>query len=312
MGHQRIRFLLVGLALPALVIWGWRSMSDGGEFNVTASELPGASAQPAAAAAGDCEPTPILVDLEQATLLIGGDATPVLSIDPICPGRYELVMVSGDRNHQAGFQSGQTDERWMLEFVDGTGATQSTSSSTDDLADDRTIAVKTETVDLPAGITGVRVRHTGPAGVVNSISAIGLALIPSSTDVDCDESSTVVYFDGPALWSGDQESHTVDAFETCLCLQQHLVTVSQDVDHEPGYQPDQVNEQWSVTATNSDGDVLGETEPTADLAEGRWASLDLLSMESDLEAGEITFTATNTAGVGPNSIDPVAVVIAAH
>ena len=312
MSRQRIGFLVAAFFLPVLVVLGWR-MSGPEEFSVESTGTFGAPAQLAAAAAsGSCEPGPALVDLGEATLMLGGSTTPVVPVSPICPFAYELTIVSGDRDHRAGYQTEQTEERFVVEFVDSSGATVVSSSSTDDLADAQTIAIKTETLTLTSDITGVRVRHAGPSGVINSVSAIGLTYVPASTDVDCDDSTTTVYFKGPRLLAGEQESGTIDAFQNCLCLHQYIVAVSQDVKHRAGYQTDQTNERWAVTARNADGDVLGETGMTADLPDDRWAAVDLLSMESDLESGQITFTATNTAPGGVNSIDPVAIVVAAH
>jgi hypothetical protein len=75
-------------------------------------------------------------------------------------GRYELTLVGADRNHRAGFQAEQRDERYVLELLDASGNVVLTTGSTADLAETATITTQVVGVyDVPGGVVAVRARH---------------------------------------------------------------------------------------------------------------------------------------------------------
>ncbi len=278
----------------------------------SASVVSNAYRSAAFALAGGCDANGLLADFGPTKLTTGGEETAVVPIEIDCAGTYELVMVSGDREHTAGYQPEQTDERWLLEFVDASGDVVATSESTDDLPEADTIGITTGSIDLDEAVVGVRARHAGPTGPFNSVEAVSAAvLVRSSEAIDCDDRLSTVYFDGPPLTVGQSESATLDAPHDCVCGEQHVVAVSQDLRHEPGYQTTQTEEQWRIDATDTDGGLLGATDSTGDLTEDKWVRVDLLSLVADPGDTGMTLTAVNTGGLWPNSIDPVAVVVAA-
>ncbi len=208
---------------------------------------------------------------------------------------YELELISTDERHEPGYQTNQTAESWFVEGIrlsygkdeevhtydqdeevhtydqdkDAYSSDQDevvyTSPVTPDLPDDQTTA----TVHLPAinpyqlGIEAWQIRHVGEGGV-NSVRAT-LRLIPSGPPPPpgCEP---IAVFEFVRLLNRDGERTASVPFTPPTCpFPATVVLASTDAGHQPGHQPEQDEEYWTLVAYDADGEFLFSLEGPDDL-----------------------------------------------
>ncbi len=181
---------------------------------------------------------------------------------------YELELISTDERHEPGYQTNQTAESWFVEGLhlsDDHDEVVYTSPVTPDLPDDQTSAI----VYVPAinpyqlGIEAWQIRHVGEGGV-NSVRAT-LRLIPSGPPPPpgCEP---IAVFEYVQLLNRDGERTASAPFTPPTCPFPATVGLaSTDPGHQPGYQPEQDEEYWSLEAVDANGDLLFVLEGPDDL-----------------------------------------------
>lgn len=98
---------------------------------------------------------------------VGWDVGQLINIDghrvsgptmaAVSPGGYEVSTTSHDLLHEAGYQVDQTDERWLVEFLDADDTVVAATGLTPDLAEDRTEQeFELEDIEVPTGVVAVR------------------------------------------------------------------------------------------------------------------------------------------------------------
>lgn len=99
----------------------------------------------------------------------GSDATSITPLELDC-SRYLIELWSRDDHHKAGYQTHQTDERWYLVGLDGSGAVVYTSPTAADLPSDQTEAMLVVPSALLDNVVGFQGRHGGGGTSANSIT----------------------------------------------------------------------------------------------------------------------------------------------
>lgn len=110
---------------------------------------------------------------EDFVVLMGTTTTTVSADAAIDPGSYSLRLAGIDWGHEAGKQTTQTEESFVVEFLDDEGTIIDTSGASADIpeADYWMIADVPGTVELDRPAVSVRARHKGTRNA-NSVSPI--------------------------------------------------------------------------------------------------------------------------------------------
>lgn len=181
---------------------------------------------------------------------------------------YELQLISSDPQHGPGYQSDQTDESWYvngLSYVAELIEVVYTSPTTPDLPDGEREAVMVSGPISPAklAIGAWEIRHAGEGGA-NSVYAT-LRLVPADPPPPpgCEP---IALIEDIRLLNRDGDREVIVPFTPPGCpALATIALVSADLGHEPGFQPDQDEEFWSLEAYDGNGDLLFFLEGPDDL-----------------------------------------------
>ena len=221
-----------------------------------------------------CRNDAILFD--DSVVLLGFSDTTSIASASITSGLYEVRVVGADAGHEAGFQTHQTQEQFIIEFLDASGRVIAVSDASDDLTNAALWSRSSlDDVELGRSVSAVRARHIGTADA-NSITAICVELERTAAasvafadegDIVCSDSSIMLneLLLGTA---GTSVAGDVAAGAYIVSL------ISEDLTHDVVAAPSQADERWKLQFIDESGDLITETLYTADLADAAIRRID--------------------------------------